>query len=63
MGGEITKRKGYERGPWFEIKCVKEAIISKEADGEDTSFERNLLESWSKYEGFEGAKEALASCG
>jgi len=62
MGGEICFRKGYERGPYFEIKCIKEDIITKEAKGEDASFQRSLLKSWAKYPGYEGAKEALAAC-
>jgi len=55
MGGEICYQKGRERGPWFEIKCVREIIISKEAKGKDVSFERELLKSWSRYEGWEDA--------
>lgn len=56
MGGEICHQKGRERGPWFEIKCTKEVIRNKEARGEDASFERALLKSWSKYPGWEDAK-------
>lgn len=56
----MCKRKGFERGPWYEIKCVKDCIISKEAKGQDASFERELLEAWSKYEGYEEAKETLS---
>ena len=26
MGGEVCKRKGYERGPWYEIKNVADVI-------------------------------------
>jgi len=55
MGGEICKKEGSQRGPHFEIKCVKEVIVNKEARGEDASFERNLLKEWSKYKGWEGA--------
>ena len=59
MGGEISHQKGKERGPWFEIQCVREIIISKEAKGEDTSFERKLLKSWGRYKGWESARKAL----
>jgi len=62
MGGEVCKRKGFERGPYYEIEFVKEVIIAKEAKGEDASFERDLLKSWAKHESYKGAKEALASC-
>ena len=61
MGGEICKRKGFERGPWYEIQCVANTIKSKEAKGLDASFERHLLESWSHYEGYESAGKALAA--
>ena len=54
MGG-ICHLKGKERGNWFEIKCVKEVVTNKEARGEDASFERCLLKSWSRYEGWESA--------
>ncbi len=57
MGGEICYQKGKERGPWFEIKCVRETIMSKEAKGEDATFERNLLKAWSEYKGYESARE------
>ena len=63
MGGEVCKRKGFERGPWVAIQSVADVIKSKEARGEDASFERGLLKSWQKYEGYEEAKEALAGCG
>ena len=61
MGGEVCYQKGKERGPWFEIKCVADTIRAKEAKGQDASFERVLLKSWSRYEGYEGAKEALSA--
>lgn len=63
MGGEICLQVGKERGPWFEIKCTKEIILSKEAKGKDAAFERGLLRAWGKHRGWEGAKKALASCG
>ena len=56
MGGEVCYQKGRERGPWFEIKCIKEVIRNKKARSEDTSFERRLLENWSKYSGWGNAR-------
>lgn len=47
-------------GAGYQIKCVKDVIIAKEAKGEDADFERKLLEAWSKYPGYESAKHALA---
>uniref|UniRef100_A0A6M3IFE6 Uncharacterized protein n=1 Tax=viral metagenome TaxID=1070528 RepID=A0A6M3IFE6_9ZZZZ len=61
MGGDCHQ-KNKERGAWFEIKCLKENIISKEAKGETDTFGRVLLKSWSHYPGYESAKEALAEC-
>ena len=57
------KVKGKEKGVWFEIKSVADIIKSKELKGQDANFERNLLKSWSRHEGYEGAKQALADCG
>jgi len=62
MGGEVCRQRGKERGPWYDIQSVADVIKSKEARGADASFERGLLKSWQKYEGYEGAKEALAGC-
>lgn len=61
MSGGYCYRKGYERGPWSEIKCVSDLIKKKEAKGQDASFERSLLKSWAAYEGYEKAKEALSA--
>jgi hypothetical protein len=61
MSGECHQ-EGKERGKCFEIKCVKDVIIAKESQGKDSSFERSLLKSWSKYPGWEPAKDALESC-
>lgn len=47
----------------FQIQCVKNDIIAKEADGEDASFERGLLKSWSKYPGWESAGKVLRTLG
>jgi len=62
MGGS-SHQKGKERGPWFEIKCIKDIIISKESKGQDATFERSLLKSWSNYPGYGGAIDALKACG
>lgn len=59
MGGEVCYRKGYERGPWYEIKTVKDTILLNHAAGKDTSFARGLLKAWAKVPGYEGAGEAL----
>jgi len=59
MGGELCYRKGEERGPWFQIKSVRDVIISKEAKGGDASIERKLLKSWAKYEGWEDAGKKI----
>jgi 5-methylcytosine-specific restriction endonuclease McrA len=58
MGGEVCYTRYKERGPWFEIQCVKNDIIAKELDGEDASFERGLLKAWGKHPGWEAAQEA-----
>jgi len=55
----ITKKPGREQGAYFEIASVVNAIKLKEAKGQDASFERELLKSWSKYKGYESAKQAL----
>ena len=60
MGG-ICRTKYKERGAWFEIKCVKNDIISKEAKGVDASFERKLLRAWAKVPGYESAQDELGS--
>ena len=63
MGGGVCHQKNKERGAWYEIECVKQDIIAKEADGEDASFERSLLRAWSKYPGWEDASVALDAIG
>ena len=55
MGGETCHQKGRERGPWYEIRCVRNDIIAKEAKGEDAKFERSLLRAWGKQKGWEDA--------
>ena len=61
MGGEICYKKGEQRGPWYEIKCTQDVVRNKEARGEDASFERALLKSWSKYQGYEDAEKGLSA--
>ena len=53
----ICYRKGFEQGAWYDIKCVRDVIKLKEARGKSTKFERALLKSWSKYEGYEKANQ------
>ena len=53
MGGEVCHAIGKERGPWYNVKSIKDIILSKEAKGQDATFERELLKSWGKYEGYE----------
>lgn len=55
MGRQNCHKRYHETGNWFQIKCVKETILAKEKDGEDASFERNLLKSWALYPGWEDA--------
>ena len=52
-------QKGKETGAWYEIKCVQDIIRDKEANGEDASFERELLKSWKKHLGYKKATEGL----
>ncbi len=56
----VTKKNGKQSGTWFEIKSIADIIKGKESSGQDATFERDLLKSWSKYEGYESAKDALA---
>ena len=56
MSGGVCYQKGKGRGPWFEIKCVRDVVINKASRSEDTSFERDLLKSWAKYPGWENAE-------
>lgn len=53
--GTNCYKKGRERGPWYEIKCIRATIRAKEARGADASFERGLLKAWAKYPGYEDA--------
>jgi hypothetical protein len=63
MRGGICHQKGKERGTWFEIQCVKNDIISKESRGEDASFERSALKSWSKYPDWKDAGTVFSTHG
>lgn len=49
-------RKGYERGLWYEIKCLEDTIRAKEAAGKDTTFENELLTSFRAYAKARGYK-------
>jgi hypothetical protein len=40
--GNNCYRQGYERGPWYELKCLRQTIASIESHGGDASFERHL---------------------
>ncbi len=53
--GAPCHQKGKETGAWYEIKCVQDVIREKEAVGENANFERGLLKSWSKHQGWEDA--------
>jgi len=55
-----SDKNGKQSGARYQIKCVKDVIVSKEAKGEDASFERKLLEAWANHPGYESAKQALA---
>ena len=63
MGRGNCHKKGQEQGPWYDIKCTKEVVVSKEARGKDASFERGLLKSWSKYPGWEDARMPFLTSG
>lgn len=41
-------REGYERGLWYEIKCIAETIKGMESRGEDASFEKGILRAFKK---------------
>ena len=60
MGG-TSKKQGKQRGAAFEIKCVADTIRTKEINGMDATFERELLKAWVKHPGYQSAKAALAS--
>jgi len=53
MSNGTCHQKNKERGTWFQIKCVQDDIVAKEAKGKDATFERELLKSWAKYPGWE----------
>ena len=55
----MVESKEGTAGARLQIKSVANTIKIKEANGKDATFERNLLKSWSKYEGYESAKEVL----
>ena len=45
----ICYRKGYEKGLYFEIKCLEDVVASKEKRGVDATFEKDILKSYRKY--------------
>jgi len=49
MAGGECRKKGKERGLWYEIKCLEDAIEAKEKSGKDASFEKMLLKEYRKY--------------
>jgi len=53
------KSKGSEKGAWYEIQCLANDI--KEKGVENATLEIKLLKAWSKVEGYESAREVLAS--
>jgi len=59
----ISKQKGRGSGALYEIKCISDIIKAKEAKGKDAAFERDLLNHWKNYKGYESAKETLAMLG
>ena len=59
----VSKHKGAERGAWYEIQCIADNIRSKEAKGQDATYERSLLKSYSEYKGYESAKQVLIKLG
>lgn len=48
MGGEVCYRQGYERGPWFEMFCLRRIIAHLVITGKDADFEKELLAAWQK---------------
>ena len=55
----VGTHSGKEQGAVYQIKTVADNIKIKEAKGQDATFERGLLKSWSKYPGYKSAKEVL----
>jgi len=49
MAGGECRKKGKERGLWFEIKCLEDTIEAKGKVGKDASFEKEILEAYRKY--------------
>jgi hypothetical protein len=42
-------RPGYERGPWHELRVLREHIAGREARGEDVTWYKDIYFSWLKY--------------
>ena len=49
--------------PLLEIETIRKIIVEREKRGEEAYFERSLLKSWSKYPGYETARDALRTLG
>lgn len=47
-GGGNCFRPGEERGPWFELKCIRENIDCRAAEGDPAEYERRLYLYWIK---------------
>jgi len=49
-------RKNFERGLWYEIKCIENTIRRKLARGADASFEQDILTGYRHYAKVSGYK-------
>lgn len=59
--GTNCYRRGYESGPWYELKAIRAAIDYKIAKGIDNNRERELYASWLKSPEYQKAdKENMA---
>lgn len=52
MGGEICNRKGFERGPWYELKALRGNIAIIETRGGDATLQREIYKEWLHYPGY-----------
>ena len=50
MSGGSCYRPGFERGPWFELKCLREIITGLESRGKSAAWERKLYAAWLKHQ-------------
>jgi hypothetical protein len=58
-GIAMTRAERLQHKIKYQLRAVRNTIISKEKHGEDANFERKLLKSWAKYEGWEDAVKYL----